>query len=68
MTDNRTILLPVVAFTIFNCMGTDWVRSKPIMGMVGLIVTILAAFSSFGIVMYFKWEWQVWVYITTHYC
>ena len=54
-----------MAFTIYNCMGTDWVRSKPIMGVVGLLITILAAFASFGIIMYFKWEWQVHSWSTT---
>jgi hypothetical protein len=58
-TKKNSFSVTVVAFTIYNCMGTDWVRSKPIMGLVGLIVIILAACSSFGIVMYFHWEWQV---------
>ena len=48
----------VSVFTIMNCMSTDWVRSKPMMGVVGLLCVILSAFSGFGLSLYLGFPWQ----------
>lgn len=42
----------MVAFCIFTCMMTDWVKSKPILGLLGIISAILATLASFGFVIY----------------
>ena len=39
------IIIVICAFTLYSCMRTDWVRSKPLMGVVGLLCIILAALS-----------------------
>ena len=39
------IIIIICAFTLYSCMRTDWVRSKPLMGVVGLLCILLAALS-----------------------
>ena len=52
-------LFLVLGFTIYNCMAYDWVRAKPWMGVMGLLVTFLSAVSGFGAVVYIGLPWQV---------
>ena len=39
------IIIVICGFSLYSCMRTDWVRSKPLMGVVGLLCIILAALS-----------------------
>ena len=39
------IIIIICSFTLYSCMRTDWVRSKPLLGVVGLLCIILAAVS-----------------------
>ena len=43
----------MIVFCIVTCMMTDWVKSKPMLGLFGVISAILASISAFGCVMYF---------------
>ena len=43
----------MIIFCIVTCMMTDWVKSKPILGLLGVCSAILASISAFGCVMYF---------------
>ena len=52
------IIIVICAFTLYSCMRTDWVRSKPLMGVVGLLCIILAALSGFGMCLYLGYPWQ----------
>ena len=42
----------MVAFCIFTCMMTDWVKSKPYLGFLGVVSAVLATIASFGFVIY----------------
>ena len=42
----------MVVFCIFTCMMTDWVKSKPLLGLFGVLSAILGSISAFGLVMY----------------
>jgi len=42
----------MVMFCIITCMMTDWVKSKPLLGLLGVISAILGSISAFGLVMY----------------
>ena len=42
----------MVVFCIITCMMTDWVKSKPLLGLLGVISAILGSISAFGLVMY----------------
>ena len=42
----------MVIFCIFTCMMTDWVKSKPLLGLFGVLSAILGSISAFGLVMY----------------
>jgi len=52
------IIMVICAYTIYSCMRTDWVRSKPLMGIIGLLCIILAALSGFGLCLYAGYPWQ----------
>ena len=52
------VVILVASFTIMNCMSTDWVRAKPMMGVVGLLCVILSAISGFGLSLYLGFPWQ----------
>ena len=52
------IIIVICAFTLYSCMRTDWVRSKPLMGIIGLLCIILAALSGFGTCLYLGYPWQ----------
>jgi len=43
----------MIVFCIVTCMMTDWVKSKPMLGLLGVLSAILASISAFGCVMYF---------------
>ena len=42
----------MIVFCIVTCMMTDWVKSKPLLGLLGVSSAILASISAFGCVMY----------------
>jgi len=42
----------MVIFCIMTCMMTDWVKSKPLLGLLGVISAILGSISAFGLVIY----------------
>jgi predicted RND superfamily exporter protein len=42
----------MVVFCILTCMMTDWVKSKPLLGLLGVASAILASVTAFGLVMY----------------
>ena len=58
--DNTNSVIPyfslnigiMVIFCIVTCMMTDWVKSKPLLGLLGVISAILGSISAFGLVMY----------------
>jgi len=46
----------MVVFCILTCMMTDWVKSKPLLGLLGVISAILGSITAFGLVMYLGME------------
>ena len=42
----------MIAFCIVTCMMTDWVKSKPILGFLGVVSAVLATIAALGMVMY----------------
>ena len=42
----------MISFCIVACMITDWVKSKPFIGILGLISTMMSIFAAFGFCMY----------------
>lgn len=42
----------MIAFMIITCMMMDWVKSKPWLGIVGVISACLGSFAAFGLVCY----------------
>ena len=42
----------MIIFCILTCMMTDWVKSKPLLGLLGVASAILASVTAFGLVMY----------------
>nr|XP_040578462.1 LOW QUALITY PROTEIN: patched domain-containing protein 3-like [Lepeophtheirus salmonis] len=42
----------MIAFCIITCMMTDWVKSKPLLGLFGVISAIMATLFSFGFIIY----------------
>ena len=58
--DNTNSVIPyfslnigiMVLFCIVTCMMTDWVKSKPLLGLLGVVSAILGSISAFGLVMY----------------
>ena len=42
----------LVCFSVASCMSGDWVRSKPMLGFLGVISSGLAVVSSFGLVLH----------------
>lgn len=39
-------------FSIFVCLMGDWVRGKPILGMIGVVTAVLSSFAAFGFLIY----------------
>jgi len=48
----------MAAYTILQCMTTDWVTSKPLLGVAGLITVVMSMVSGFGLPMYLGLSWQ----------
>ena len=42
----------MIAFCVITCMMTDWVKSKPLLGLFGVISAIMATLAAFGFCMY----------------
>ena len=42
----------MIGFCIITCMMTDWVKSKPLLGLFGVVSAIMATVSAFGFCMY----------------
>ena len=42
----------MIGFCIITLMMTDWVKSKPLVGLVGVISAVLATIASMGLIMY----------------
>ena len=42
----------MIAFCIITCMMTDWVKSKPFLGLLGIVSAVLATIAALGLVMY----------------
>ena len=42
----------MVIFCIFTCMMTDWVKSKPLIGLWGVVSAVMGSVSAFGLCMY----------------
>merc|ERR1711963_1255017 len=42
----------MIVFCIFTCMMTDWVKSKPLLGLLGVVSAVLATIASMGLIMY----------------
>ena len=42
----------MIAFCVITCMMTDWVKSKPYLGLFGVISSIMGTVSAFGFCMY----------------
>ena len=42
----------MVGFCVLTCMMTDWVKSKPLLGLLGVISSVQACIAAFGFVMY----------------
>ena len=45
-------IIIMVIFCIFTSMMTDWVKSKPLLGLFGVVSAIMGSMSAFGLVMY----------------
>jgi len=57
--NNFPVIVSVISgFTIYNCMSTDWVRSKPLAGILGLLNVLLATLAGFGLSLYLGFPWQ----------
>eukprot|EP00095_Tigriopus_kingsejongensis_P010659 maker-scaffold627_size122700-snap-gene-0.37 protein:Tk10659 transcript:maker-scaffold627_size122700-snap-gene-0.37-mRNA-1 annotation:"hypothetical protein AaeL_AAEL001299" len=41
----------MVVFCVITCLMSDWVRSKPYLGLLGLVSAILGSITAFGVVM-----------------
>ena len=42
----------MIAFCVVTCMMTDWVKSKPLLGLFGVISAVMGTLSAFGFCMY----------------
>ena len=43
----------VIVFVMITCSTTDWVRSKPVLAIFGLIVAVMGTAAAFGLIMFF---------------
>lgn len=41
----------MVIFCVVTCMMSDWVRSKPYLGLIGVVSALLGSITAFGLVM-----------------
>lgn len=42
----------MIVFSVFTCMMTDWVRSKPMLGLLGNVSAVMGTFAAFGVATY----------------
>lgn len=49
-------LVIMLVFSIVTCMMADWVTSKPWLGVIGCISSIMGVAAAFGLIMYFNLE------------
>ncbi|XP_015917118.1 patched domain-containing protein 3 [Parasteatoda tepidariorum] len=49
-------LVIMLVFSIVTCMMADWVKSKPWLGVIGCISSIMGVGAAFGLIMYFNLE------------
>ncbi|XP_054719834.1 LOW QUALITY PROTEIN: patched domain-containing protein 3-like [Uloborus diversus] len=49
-------LVIMLLFSIVTCMMADWVTSKPWLGVIGCISSIMGVGAAFGLIMYFNLE------------
>merc|ERR1719495_3021761 len=48
----------MTTYTVLQCMTSDCVTSKPLLGVAGLVTVVMAMFSGFGLPMYLGLSWQ----------
>lgn len=46
----------MIIFSIFTCMMTDWVRSKPMLGLLGNVSAVMGTVTAFGLAMYLNYD------------
>lgn len=46
----------MIIFSIFTCMMTDWVRSKPMLGLLGNISAAMGTLAAFGLAVYLGYD------------
>lgn len=49
-------LITTLRFSVITCMMFDWVRSKPILGLMGTISAAMACVAAFGLAIYLGFE------------
>ena len=42
----------MIAFCVLTCMMTDWVKSKPLLGFLGVVSSILGTIAALGLAVY----------------
>lgn len=42
----------MITFCVVTCMMVDWVKSKPLLGLLGVVSAVLATLAALGMVMY----------------
>lgn len=42
----------MIAFCVMTCMMTDWVKSKPLLGLLGVVSSILGTIAALGLAVY----------------
>ena len=42
----------IVVFVVLSCLSFDWVRSKPVLGILGIISAVMATAAAFGVLIY----------------
>ena len=47
-----TTIVVMVAFSAITCMMCDWVKSKPYLGLLGVVSSMLGTGAAFGFLMY----------------
>ncbi|XP_023933054.1 patched domain-containing protein 3 [Lingula anatina] len=69
---NREMVIPLftitiailVLFSVLSCLMSDWVRSKPWLGVLGVVTAALAIISSFGLLLHIGVEYNDIVAVT----
>lgn len=42
----------MILFSVLTCMMTDWVRSKPLLGLLGNVSAVMGTVAGFGVAVY----------------